>query len=90
MKKTAIISFIVCFILSLTSCDPGHCRFSQEYLSANVKSVEFIIYDNENATELFNERDKVKPFDFSKMHIIKTLPEEKKDDFIAVIPSSPY
>jgi len=66
----------------LTACDPGNFKFDYDELKATVVRVEYIYYDNPNAVELFEQRDKVIPFDFNKMEIKATLPNEKLDDFL--------
>ncbi len=82
MKKAIIILFLIFNFLSLTGCDPSSYRYNYEDLKNNVSSVELINYDNDNAIVLFEKRNKVKSFDFSKMILIDVLSEEKIDDFI--------
>ncbi len=51
-------------------------------LTFGSKIIEHINYDNGDAKELFEKRDKVKSFDFSKMQVIAVLSEEKNADII--------
>lgn len=82
MKKTFILLFAVC-LLFFTACDPASHFYDYEELKSNVASVELINYNNDDAVELFENRDKVKPFVFSKMQVIDILPEEKTEDFLS-------
>ena len=56
--------------------------YHYEWLNSNVKSIELINYENKDAIELFEQSDSVKPFDFSKMYVIDTMPEEQKSSFL--------
>ncbi len=82
MKKAIILLFLIFSFLPLTGCDPKSYYYSYEDLTANVESVELINYDNNDAIELFEKRDKVKPFDFSKLYVIEVLPNEKNNEFL--------
>ncbi len=66
----------------LTGCDPSSYSYNYEDLNANVMSVELINYENNDAVELFEKREKVKSFDFSKLSVIKVLPNDKINDFL--------
>jgi hypothetical protein len=81
MKKLLVFVLVFC-LFSLVSCDPGSFWFNHDELTENVKSIELIEYNNDAAEKLFNNTDKVLPFDFDKMEIIETLSDEKKEIFI--------
>ncbi len=82
MKKiVALVLFFVVNLFSFTGCDPVSYFYNYEDLCKNVTSVELINYDNADAKELFERRDRVKAFDFSKMDSIDTLSEENKEAF---------
>ncbi|MBR3864971.1 MAG: hypothetical protein IKJ19_07680 [Clostridia bacterium] len=79
MKK-AIISLLLILNLSfLIACDPATTYITPE--PHEVASIELINYVNNDAKEIFAQRNKVKPFDFSKMEIIAVLPIENLDEF---------
>ena len=81
MRRSILAILILCIIF-LSGCDPSEFRYVYDDLIANVESVEWIQYDNQDAIELRNNQKKVKSFDFSKMQIIGTLSEENKNDFL--------
>ncbi len=81
MKKILAFVLFISLLFSLFGCDPGYCYFTYE--TEEVLSVELIYYDNNSAKELFEQRDKVKNFDFSKATAIDTLPEDKIDGFLS-------
>ena len=83
MKKISAIVLVIVLLLTLAACDPGEFHFEYDELKENVTRVELIYYNNPDAKELFDEkRNHVLPFDFSKMEVVKTLPESKLDDFL--------
>ena len=83
MKKLSVIVLVIVLLLTLAACDPGEFHFEYDELKENVTCVELIYYNNPDAKELFDEkRNHVLPFDFSKMEVVKTLPESKLDDFL--------
>lgn len=82
MKKVITLLFMIFNLITLVGCDPSSYCYSYDELSITVKSVELITYDNNEAIELFEKRDKVKDFDFSKMSIEKELDEDKLDKFL--------
>ena len=82
IKRIICVALLLALMVSLISCDPAGFSYNEATLRSEVKSIEHINYDNDDAKELFEKRDKVKPFDFSKMQVIAVLPEEKNADII--------
>ena len=82
MKKIIVLFLFVLNLITLTGCDPSSYYYSFEDLNSNVISIELINYVNNDAIELFEKRDKVKNFDFSKLNVIETLENENNDDFL--------
>ena len=82
MKKSIILLFFVLTSLVLTGCDPSSYKYNYEDLNSNVVSIELINYENDEAVELFNKRERVKPFDFSKLDVIEVLDNDKKSEFL--------
>ena len=82
MKKLICLFICIINLTTLTGCDPGAFYYDYEYLNNNVVSIELINYENDEAVELFEKREKVKPFDFSKSVVIKVLDNEKISDFL--------
>ena len=82
MKKVCYV-FFAALMLFLAACDPGLFFFDYEELVQTVDRVELIRYYNPDAKEHFDAKGtKFHPFDFEKMEILQTLPEEKKEDFL--------
>ncbi len=82
MKKVTLCILLLVMIMSLTACDPNIFQFDFEELKNSVIAIDLINYDNPNAKELFDKRDKVISFDFNKMEILESLPAEKMEDFL--------
>lgn len=82
MRKSRVIILFLTMALGLMACDPTHFYFDEEELQENVAAVQLVYYDNPQAEELFNKRDEVIPFDFSKMAVIAVLEDDKKEAFI--------
>ena len=82
MKKTILIIILIFSLINLTGCDPSAYHYDIEDLKTNVESIELINYENSEAVELFNKREKVKTFDFSKMNVIDVLSNDNNDDFL--------
>lgn len=82
MKKIIILFVFIISLLALTGCDPSSYYYSYEDLNSNVVSIELINYENNEAVELFEKREKVKPFNFSKLNVIEVFDNEKNDDFL--------
>ena len=81
MKK-ALVLFLLFGLLFVTGCDPASFYYDYEEFELTVESVEIIDYDNDDAVEVFESRDKVKAFDFSKMTVIDVISTEKTNDFL--------
>ena len=77
MKKTIILFVFIIILLTSIGCDPASYYYDYEDLKANVISIELINYENNKAVELFEEREKVKAFDFSKLEVIEVLNDKK-------------
>lgn len=82
MKKIIVLFLFVLNLLTLTGCDPSAYYYNYEDLNSNVISVELINYDNNEAIELFEKREKVKSFDFSKLNVIEVLDNYKCSEFL--------
>jgi len=87
MKKIILLILLILFTFNLASCffipqDPGEYYYDYSELKDNVIKIELINYDNPYAKELFENRDKVIPFDFDKREIIEILSNDKIDDFL--------
>ena len=81
-KLIFLILVLCCVMTIFAACDPNRFSFDYEELKENVVRVELIYYDNPDAKELFEKRDKVIPFDFSKMEIVEVLSENEVDNFL--------
>lgn len=66
----------------LSGCDPDSYYYDYEELVSTVTRIELIQFENEEAKELFEKRDKVLEYDFQKETIIEALSEEKIDEFL--------
>ena len=82
MKRFVLFSAIIIAMINLSACDPANYSYSYEDLKDSVSVVELIHYDNPDAVTLFEERDKVIPFDFNKAEVIETLETGQIDDFL--------
>lgn len=82
MKKIIVLFLFILNLITLTGCDPSSYYYSFEDLNRNVISIELINYMNNDSIELFEKRDKVKNFDFSKLNVIDTLENENNNDFL--------
>ena len=82
MKKVITLFLFVSILFSLIGCDPASFHYTYEDLESNVESIELINYNNSDAIELFEKRNEVKDFDFSKLEIISVLSKEKTNDFL--------
>ena len=85
MKKVTMCVCIFLLLLVLTACEPDKFYFDYDELKESVVRVEYIYYDNPNATTfnefLANEQERLLPFDFEKMEVREVLSDEKLDDF---------
>lgn len=94
MKKviTTFLAILLIFsaLCTLAACDPGTFYFDYDTLKENVVRVELIYYDNPDAKILFEKRDKVIAFDFSKMEIVEILPENELDNFLHDLSESAF
>ena len=82
MKKIIVLFLFVLKLITLTGCDPNSYYYSFEDLNSNVISIELVNYVNNDAVELFENRNKVKNFDFSKLNVIETLDNENNNEFL--------
>ena len=82
MNKIIVLLIFVFNLLTLTGCDPSSYYYNYEDLNSNVISIELINYDNNEAIELFENRKKVKSFDFSKLNVIEVLDNDKNSEFL--------
>lgn len=82
MKKIIVVLALALVVLSLTACDPAHYNYNHEELKNNVVRVELINYDNPDAKELFEKRDKVIAVNLDKIEVVETLSEDKVNDFL--------
>ena len=82
MKRILFTVALICvFLLSFTSCDPAHYYHDAEEMKDTVVDISLIRYNN-TAKGLFENREKVKAFDFNKMTHIESLTFDSKDSFI--------
>lgn len=83
MKKVSIIVLVIVLLLTFAACKPSNEPFHYDYdeLKESVTRVELIYYNNQ-ALFYHRHRDQLLPFDFSKVEVLKTLPESKLDDFL--------
>lgn len=88
MKRTLICITILLIGLNLIACEPAKFYFDYKELKETVVQVDLIYYDNPDAEYLYNEPEKVKDFEFSKMKIVETLTEEKLDMYLFELSSS--
>ncbi|MBO5736897.1 MAG: hypothetical protein J6S04_03715 [Clostridia bacterium] len=84
MKKIICFLCLIILTLSFGACDPGSLPITPETLT-DITSIELIEYTNPEQKH-FNSwvpdhSDDLVPFDFSKMTVLETLPEERLTDF---------
>lgn len=82
MKKIIVLFLFVLNLITLTGCDPSSYYYNYEDLNSNVTSIELINYVNNDAVELFEKKDKVKNFDFSKLNVKEVLHNDKNSEFL--------
>ena len=82
MKKIIVLFLFMINLITLAGCDPSSYYYSYEDLNSNVISIELINYANNDDVELFEKRDRVKNFDFSKLNVIETLDNENNNEFL--------
>ena len=84
MKKIICFLCLIIFTLSFGACDALRIQPNLESL-AEITSIELIEYTNPNQKSFLSwvpdHSDDLVPFDFSKMTILETLPEERLTDF---------
>lgn len=87
MKKiVALVALVIC-ALCMTACE-GIAPYPFVFEETVVR-VELIDYDNPDMTELYCptifhhvEQDKIRDFDFNKMTVLETLPEDRLEEFL--------
>lgn len=77
INKTTLLFTLIFVGVCLVACDPNSYYYNYEDLKDSVVAVELIRYDNADAKTLFENRDGVIAFDFTKMELIETLAEEQ-------------
>ena len=82
MKRIIVLFLFALNLITLTGCDPSSYYYSYEELNSNVISIELINYVNNDAVELFEKKDKVKNFDFSKLNVKEVLDNDKNSEFL--------
>ena len=82
MKRIIVLFLFALNLITLTGCDPSSYYYSYEELNSNVISIELINYVNNDAVELFEKKDKVKNFDFSKSNVKEVLDNDKNSEFL--------
>ena len=84
MKKIICFLCLIILTLSFGACDPGTLTIPPESL-AEITSIELIEYTNPEQKHFHSwvpdHSDDLVPFDFSKMTVLETLPEERLTDF---------
>ena len=82
MKRILFTVALICvLLLSFTSCDPAQYYHDAEEMKDTVTTISLIRYNN-TAKGLFENRDKVKNFDFNKTTYIESLPVDLEEKFL--------
>ncbi|MBQ9728823.1 MAG: hypothetical protein IJV85_04425 [Clostridia bacterium] len=85
MKKLAAMLSILLFSLSFCACDPTTYVIQRESLN-EVTGVELIEYENPNQKSfnswVFDQYDKLVPFNNENVTVLETLPSETVSDFL--------
>lgn len=90
VKKISIVSLFVIIALSLIACEPRFFYFDLQEMKDNVEKVELIKYTNDEAKEVMIKRAKFISFNFDKMEILESLPNEKLYDFLQELADFPF
>ena len=84
MKKIAIICLLLCLSLSLCGCDPTWYTYG-DFSLTDITRIELVYYHFEDAV-VYNyigrSTEKILPFEFEKMEVLETLPDESVGDFL--------
>ena len=88
MKKISVLMVFVICALCMTACE-GIAPYPFVFEEVVVR-VELIDYENTDVTELYCptifhhvEQDKICDFDFNKMTVLETLPDERLEEFLS-------
>ena len=88
MKKIFVLMTLVICALCMTACE-GIAPYPFAFEETVVR-VELIDYENTEVKELYCstffhhvEQDKIRDFDFDKMTVLETLPEDRMDEFLS-------
>ena len=79
--KKAFIIVVFSFLIVLTACvfDPASFSFEKETLLQTLSSVQLINYDS--TSEVVSNTEEIEDFDFEKVKILSSLPDDKYEDF---------
>ena len=91
MKKriTGAVLCLLFVLLTLTATTPGHFYYDAEELRVQVVAIELIDYNNPEPRTfgggcvLVTQHQFFPAFDFERMELIETMPEENFEDFFA-------
>ena len=88
-KKVFTVGLFLLLLFTLTSCDPGTIHYDYDELVNNVVEITLIDYDNPDRigfeSWVPDHSSDIKPFDFDKMTVLKTLPIEDYKQFLNVL-----
>ena len=94
MKKAFTLFMILALCFSLASCDPGSFEYDYDVMMETVTSVELITYDNPDVKTvsyfLGDDAKYLKDFDFEKMTVVESLPDEELDAFMTALCEKSY
>ena len=90
MRKLSVFIILISLLLFIfTGCDPMVYRLNEKDCQ-NITEIQLIYYENPEAAKINRQADRVIPFDFEKMQIIEIMAEEKKADFLAILPTADF
>lgn len=84
MRRIFHVFCSLVILCCFSACDPtNHNIYEYDELVRESERVELIWYNNLEAKEYLNiKKSELRPFDFEKMDLLETLPEEKKNSFL--------